>query len=455
MIFKILFIFLLGILVACEDDVRVSSEDSPKLTQSIHVIPEIYFGASYLQFAPVRYKAIDLGEPVHLVAGFSLNEETIDPDIAINYIIKATWTINKETIVNIETDYTFSNAGTYDVILSTIDYLQDTLRDTVTLLVSTPVSIEALYPTDGYNLVDPLDSLGITFSWQTQGIDSWENAYCLLYASRSALTVWSSFIDTVACDKDYTIPGPLYTEDSSVLLDSSIVFYWGVKIHISNNYSYKNQDSTVIRSFATARVGSTLSHLYVPVMHKSISFSLSPEFDVSLINSMGDTIQKQTVKETPALVQFLNVTPQSGIKVLVKEKKLYEFAAESVFVDLNPSSINVLDTLILKDLISPERWPVQTGILDGDSIRFYWMDNGSGINKTKTFVIFDGDTLDYKLDNAIISFKHSGLKSSKIQIEGKDYAGNSTSSLYWEIKRSASSEDSLYIEGPKVSSGEE
>jgi len=151
----------------------------------------------------------------------------------------------------------------------------------------------------------------------------------------------------------------------------------------------------------------------------------------------------------------LNVPPQSGIKVLVKEKKLYEFAAESAFVDLNPSSINVLDTMVLKDLISPERWPVQTRILDGDSIRFYWMDNGSGINTTKTFVIFDGDTLDYKLDNAIISFKHSCLKSSKVQIEGKDYAGNSTSSLYWEIKRSASSEDSLYIEGPKVSSGGE
>jgi hypothetical protein len=432
------------IFFACGEDTRVSTGDMPLLTQAIHVIPETYFGASYLQFAPVRYKTIDQETSMHFVAGYSLNDSTIDPDHAIDYIISATWIINEKSLVNTEIDHTFSEAGTYDVILNTIDYLQDTLRDTVTLRVSSKASIEAVSPADGYNLLNPLDSLGIALSWKVAGIDTWETATCLLYAARTP-NVWSSFIDTVNCNKPYTIKGPFFTGDSSALQDSSLIFYWGVKLHIDEVANLNNVDSSAVRSFRTALVGSSSAHIDVPVMHKSISYLLSPEYQVSLINTAGDTVQQQTITKTPLTVRFSSVPAQPGLKVFIKEKKLTEFASESLYVDAMPSSYNVMDTIILKDPVSPERWPVQTEFSTSDSIKFYIMDNGSGINTNKTFVILNGDTLTYRINNAVIAFLPSCSKACTLYIEGKDYAGNATSSVYWKLNVHG---DSLSLTGP-------
>lgn len=446
----ILFSFFIFAALSCSDDSRVNSEDIPKLTQAIYFIPSAYFGASYQLFTPTRTKIIEQGETAHLVAGLKLNGEALSSDYISDYALNVIWNINGKKYIAEELSATFSDTGNVDIILNTIDFFLDTLRDTLSLMIDAPLQIEQISPADNYNQFDPFDSLGITFSIQTEGIDSWESPVCLLYASHTKEAIWSSFIDTIPCNGNLQIKGPFTKLDSSDLEDSTLTYYWAAKAKISNSNATYDRDSTQIFTFQT-KLTTAKSHLAVPIHFKSLSSARSPKGLISLVDLSGDTLKTDSITQADTIFHFSRITAGDSLQVLLSDATLPEYGTKKISFYLAKASYTTLDTIVLEDKTSPLRFPASSAVASTDSIRFYFYDAGSGTAISSAKVIIDSDTLSYNYTGDIISFKPLCSSTCKLQVSAKDFAGNATSSIFWKLKKGT---DTLFIQGPYSEDGE-
>ena len=78
--------------------------------------------------------------------------------------------------------------------------------------------------------------------------------------------------------------------------------------------------------------------------------------------------------------------------------------------------------------------PVETELHTISAIRFYILDNGSGINASKVQAVMNGDTLETKFEDNILSFENTCQKECNLIISAEDYARNKVPEVYWKIK---------------------
>jgi len=440
--FLILFIL---VLVGCGSDPRVESGDIPELETFIHFVPSSFYGTSYLQFASVRSKEIPQGESGRLVAEIRVDKSSITSDYASDYIQNFIWTINGKNYISSSLTQTFPDTGIFDVILKTVDFFNDTLKDTLSLYVTTPLSVLPKSPENGFNGFHAFDSSGMTFTIQTDGINSWQDVVCELYISTQKSSIWKSLYDTIPCNGSYTIPGPFLSGDSTLLADTTIAFYWAVAAYVPKTEFEFNMDSSAIQVFYSALVGTDSSHLVIPVRYRSLSSGISPQGTLILQNSSGDTIAKRSLSQNPAVFHFNRISPDTLMTVTVFDTALSEYGKIQQSFTLHPSSYLVLDTLDLLDSTPPIRIPAKKRFTYGDSVHFYLYDAGSGISNHSVKVILAGDSLQYNIHGDILSFIPLCPTQCELAVSFRDYAGNASSPIVWNAKRDG---DSLNILGP-------
>ena len=437
-----LFAFILS---GCGSDPRVDSGDVPQLESYIHFVPSSYYGTSYLQFESVRKKEIPQGESGRLVAEIRVDKSSIASDYASDYIQNFIWTIEGKNYISSSLTQAFPDTGIFDVVLKTIDFFNDTLKDTLSLYVTTPLSILPTSPENGFNTFHAFDSSGMTFNVQTDGINSWQDVICELYISTTKSTVWENLYDTIPCNGSYTIPGPFLSGDSSLLADTAVAFYWAVRTYVPETEFEFNIDSSAIQVFYSALVGTDSSHLVIPIRYRSLSSGISPQGILILQNSSGDTIAKKQFSQNPVSFHFNRITPDTLLTVTVFDTTLSEYGKIEQSFALEPSTYFVLDTLDLLDSTPPVRIPAQSRYAYGDSVHFYLYDAGSGISSNSLKVILAGDSLQYNIHGDIVSFIPLCPTQCELIVSLRDYAGNVTSPVVWNAKRDG---DSLNILGP-------
>ena len=172
---KIILFFAFLTLIGCGEDALYSKSETNQIYQSIYIVPEFFSGNSLSNYSSARVQTIDQGQTIKFWASYLINEKAINNDEIANYPIALEWTIGNESYNVPFFTKTFKETGSYDAILTTTDFFQDTLRDTVTIQVNTPIKIKAVSPEDGYNLLDVTDSAGITLHWNISGNDPWED----------------------------------------------------------------------------------------------------------------------------------------------------------------------------------------------------------------------------------------------------------------------------------------
>lgn len=440
-----LFIFFIVCILGCGSDPRFESGSVPKLESFIHFVPQSYYGISYLQFASVRNKEIPQGERGRLVAEIRIDGNSITSDYASDYIQNFIWTINGKSYISSSITQTFPDTGVYDVILKTIDFFSDTLKDTLSLYVTTPLSILPQSPANGFNSFKAFDSTGMTFEIQTTGINSWQNVVCKLYISMQKSAVWESFYDTIPCNGSYTIPGPFLTGDSTLFADSALAFYWAVTANDSDSDLEFNTDSSSIQIFYSALVGTDSSHLVIPVRYRSLSSNVTPHGTLLLQNSKGDTIAQRSIQTNPAVYHLNRIYPDTLLTVTVFDTTLSEYGKIAQSFSLSKSSYFALDTLDLYDSVPPVRIPAKTRFTYGDSVQFYLYDAGSGISQNSLRVVLASDTLQYRIHGDVISFVPYCVFKCDLSISLRDYAGNASSPILWSVKHDG---DSLDVTGP-------
>ena len=120
----------------------------------------------------------------------------------------------------------------------------------------------------------------------------------------------------------------------------------------------------------------------------------------------------------------------------------------SLISECHSCNVRLGDSLVFTDKIPPKASPVKTSLALTDSVRFYFMDSGSGINPTqKKFVIADFDTVTVTYESNILSFANPCRKDCQIRIPVPDNARNRNSELFWRMEPD---KDSLRITGPFV-----
>lgn len=447
---KNIFLFLAFLtLIGCGEDALYSKSETNQINQSIYIVPEFFTGNLLSNYSSARVQTIDQGQTIKFWASYLINEKAINNDEIANYPIALEWTIGNESYNVPFFTKTFKETGSYDAILTTTDFFQDTLRDTVTIQVNTPIKIKAVSPEDGYNLLNVTDSAGITLHWNISGNDPWEDLTCLFYASRFKGSTWENLVDTVKCEEPIIILGPFEQNNLILYHDTSIVYYWGIKV-ITDYGTYPSQrDSTSISSFRTRLKDNPLSIIEVPVKYHKIDQNTSPYTRVDLISASGDTIQSKISLLSQDTFYFKDIPPQNGLIIKATNLILPEYKTESVTMDVIAGSYNVTPEILFIDSIAPERAPLTNLINPEDSIVFKLKDLGSGINAKYIHVILNNDTLEHQFSDTLLSFAPPKLyqchNTCELEIEALDYAANETSLIHWTL----SSKDTFFLlEGP-------
>ena len=233
--------------------------------------------------------------------------------------------------------------------------------------------------------------------------------------------------------------------DSADFRDTSHVFHWRVLAYVPGSENSFDRDSTEIRQFRTTLVGRETSRLTIPIRYKSLSPSVSPSGTVVLSNGRGDVLARATVTENPSVVRFENLTAGDTLRIAVHDSVRTEYGEHSESIYLPKSTDAHLDTILLSDTIPPLRTPKLSRMGSGDSLTFFLYDAGSGISPNSVRVLLGTDTLARSLRGNTVRFLPTCESACPLEVELRDYAGNSASPIFWKLSRSG---DSIDVLGP-------
>lgn len=454
---------LILLLAGCREEALISRTDIQFLQQGILVSfwnDEEHF-VRHTEILDTLY--INQDETVIFTSVYALNGNTISSDSALNLYSSHYWVLEGDSINNTSFEYTFDSTGYRIGILNTIDYTGDTLKDTIHIFVGTPLSITLVTPPLSAG-IEPLSDDYIELNWNITGIDPWESSECTVYAvvaegvSLSKNTHWLDILDSINalsigdCKSGMRLKGPLISEkwlqmNGLDLKDTSLMVYWGVKAtaFTDNGFEEQARDAS---SFSTKFTERRNSVIQVKPIYEGLTPGSKVSTKIVLINAFGDTL-KTISYEKPNEPLNINVQPQSRLRIYAYETKLTDYEANPITIDIpERTMIRLGDSIVFTDKIPPKASPVKTSLALTDSVKFYFMDSGSGINPTqKKFVIADFDTVTVTYESNILSFANPCRKDCQIRIPVPDNARNRNSELFW---RMVPDKDSLRITGPFV-----
>ena len=460
-LFHVAALCLLLLLTSCRDDALISSRDLQSLQQGIL---STTWTENYIRHTKqVDTLYINQGETVLFTAEYALNGETVSQDSANNLYDSHHWEIEGDTIGASSVEYQFDSVGYYLCMLRTVDFAGDTLKDTVHIFVGTPLRISLVAP-PLQSSIDPLSGDYIELNWDVSGIDPWEQSECIIYTaiseniSISPSTQWIDILDSVSplasndCKNGIRLKGPLISEQwlkyyKINLRDSSLVIYWGVRASAYTNNGFQ-EVATDASAFNTLFLGGDSSVIQIKPTYAGLVSGSAISTRIVLVNTLGDTL-KSISYDTLEKNLNIKVKPQSGLRIYAYETKQTDYEAIPITIDVPArTKINLTDSIVFTDKVPPRAAPVKTAFAPTDSVKFYFMDNGSGISQTqKKFVVADYDTVSAMYGNSIISFVNPCRRECKLKIPIPDNAKNRNTELYWRLEPG---KDSLRIFGPFV-----
>lgn len=440
-------LMLLSLLSSCGEESLFSEEDVSTIEQSIFVVPEDFSGQPFLSGSPAKKTYIDINETAKFWAVYSLDGLYLTQRQASDYIQETLWEIENEFIDHTVIMASFDTPGHRQILLHSTDFLNDTITDTLDVFVNTPIGIELLSPMNKYNLVDPLAEEGVYLSWKISGSDSWENSTCSIFASSVKDSVWDNLIEQNDCSKKVQIEGSLVKELDK---DTSLTFYWAVKAANFVDDGFIEIASSPIYQFSTKFIHSDSAVISIPIKYNSLKEQDIVSTQITVVNTLGDTLGVIHQNKPSTTIKF-KVKPQPDLHIFLKEKRRTEYSQDSLRIDVPEASLFAMDTVFFYDSIPPQVAPLKERILSKDSIRFYALDNGSGIDATRTSYIAGSDTLHANFKNSIISFKNPCIRSCTIQVIAFDNAMNQSPETYWNIEIKT---DSTFIYGPFPQKGD-
>ena len=437
-------------LASCGNDYMISQEAVPQLVQHMFVLPDRYAGQPYLYTSPVTTVYLDTSDAVKFWAIYSLNGTYMTTEIAEDHYLSHSWTIDDESYNISPLRYKFPAPGTHRGILQTVDFLGDTLSDTLKIFVNTPISIRAIAPVNGFNLADPEPGSEIELKWELSGVDPWESAKCYAYVSFDAEDVWTENIGEVDCFHGTSL---VATYLSQKLLDkiadgtepdTSVTVYWGVKAALTTSDGFIELDSTDVFHFSTRYIRTEESRIDIPVVYEDLRHS-DIHTVINITNAAGEKLSVLESYKAPVTLHTM-VEAQSAVHISVKDTKSSEYKANDITLNVQPGTQILLDTIRFTDKVQPQVAALAPSKDQRDTVVFYALDNGSGINPKRIFVTANADTLEYTYEKPFIKFRNPCAVTCKVRISVEDYARNVNPRVHWMLKPESNAPEGPYSE---------
>lgn len=432
----------------CSDAIPVSENDTPTLKQHMFVLPDRLTGQPYSYATPTKAVYLDTNETVKFWAAYSINDVYMSSDTADNHFLNHSWTIEDEEYNISPLRFSFKTPGYRMGILQTVDLFSDTLRDTLNIFVNSPIGISIIAPVNGYNQVKPVSNSEVEIRWSISGLDPWEAHSCRIYAAFKKDEVWDHDLGSVNCYEDARFVGPFLTDSLIKYLtehpeqDTSVTIYWGMIAKSYTDDGFQEADSSEIHHFSTQFLHEDSSVIVIPIAYDS-QFLSSLYTQVVITDNKGDTLLVEHKQTNPSTIR-VKVAPQTGIRIYAQELNLTEFVAEPETTNAQTGSLTILDTIRFYDKTQPQVAPRTLishtsgrygGTIMNDSVYFYTLDNGSGINPMKITVTINNDTILHHYTEPFIKFRAPYENNSKIRIHVEDYAHNASPKVYWKFDR--------------------
>lgn len=439
-ILSLLFAIATMFLMSSCSDAEIHSSDTPELSQSIFIVPETFFGEPYKDglYDPAEEFYVNVNEKIRICGIYAIDSEYIPTHQATPYYSSHKWTIDNNETNASSLYHAFDKNGIHKISFETIDILGDTLISHANVYVGTPVTVSLQYPPNRYNQVDGENSSGLELSWKVYGIDPWENSICVIYASYFRDSIWGNPLGETECIGNVDLMGRLNLDinengkEVNHSIDNSTI-YWAVRAITRNKTGQIEQNFSEVFSFSTTLENNKNAIIEVPV---ACMYSQDPEksqLKGAFISATGDTLAKfSKIKANTVIRQTLS--PQSNVKIVICDTVLTEYGCSSMTVNLPPSTKTTTDTLFLQDKVKPNMVPTTTELPTTDQIKFFVLDNGSGINTSKVVAIMNEDTLQTTFESNILSISNTCKKECDLSVYAEDYAKNKAPNTYWKIK---------------------
>lgn len=437
----VIFLYATIMLAGCGKDSLFDASEVSSLEQSIFIVPANYTGLPFIGRSPAKTVYLDTNETIKIWAVYSLDGQYLTQREASSYIQGNFWEVEGESINLTAFRASFDTPGHRQVLLRSIDFLNDTIVDTLEVYVNTPIAVELVSPENKYNQVDPLAEEGVFLSWKISGTDPWENATCSVYASNNKDSVWNTLVEQNDCSQKAQIEGSLV---KNIEKDTSLTFYWAVKAANFVDNNFIEIANSPIYQFSTKFLYSDSAVVVIPILYSGLKEKDSVNTQIILTNSAGDTIKsiQQTKRDTTIR---LKVKAQTGLQVLLKELNRTDYRQAKFKIDVPEASLFLADSVIFYDSIPPQVAPLKGEFPATEEIKFFALDNGSGIDANRVSYVIESDTLQAKYSNSIISFKNPCTSSCMIRVSVFDNAKNQSPEIYWKIDIDG---ETTYIHGP-------
>ncbi|GEM_PF-3241717 len=440
--YLLLHLVFIAILSTCAEPFEQNTEQ--KLSIHLHLVHEELLGTDPYSKEPDSAVAIAVGEQVELWAIPLLENSivTLEASDTLPYR-EAFWTLNGSITSGFRISKIFNEAKTDTAIFHLIEFLGDTIRDTLILYINKPLMIQPLFP-EADQLDLPLYSHeSITFRWELSGVDSWESANVQLRIQKGD----SLYIQSISSNNG---TGSMEVYLPQCEPDSICTYWWNLLAWVESpmGTGATDQDTSSIRLLQSRKQYEVFANMILFVRlgsNKPSPSTILYSIHKDLLDTVYWAIDTITGKATsPALIpgQWL---------IVAKDTLLKEFRADSLEVELQAGIRRDLgEIMILKDVIPPQITALAPYLLQRNSIdtlRFLTSDFGSGL---LAGAIETSWSIESKIYNDTVEFSWNQLTQmdldSAIHITVKDKTGNLNSDCYWRLL--ANTESVAKVTGP-------
>jgi len=410
--------------VSCGENARYEEDSEHRLRQRILFTPKELYGTPPAELSSIRYDTVLTGTTARLWGELSLGDSAIAFEEVEFFLQNSYWVANGDTLKAYGQERTFSEPGLYEATLFAIDYLGDTLRDTITIFVNAPADVELLEPVQGAATIDPQES-SLLFRWKTLGVESWEKPHCSFFIATQPDSVWTGEGIPTPCNSSLTLTGPWNAPS----------YYWGVLLW-TDSTEWDSQVSAV-HHFRTLIPEIDHAQLRIPLglLYKGPASTAH----LRLLDAQGNLLRDSLTAMGETEV-FFDSLPGTNLATLIVEAPLFpEYAPETLQVPLQAKVHFITDTLFLQDKTPPRIWPAQQTFPGSDSLVFYAADLGSGLVLSQFVPKLGDEIIPYNRSGSHVSFRSPCLQlACEVHFEAKDNAGNEYPTQYWKVMTSSS-----------------
>lgn len=424
--------FIASIFNACGSDAKINDHDISLISQAISIkLTKLNgYGETYEIHPQNSTIYADKYDRLKISVKYSVNGRTLSEPEADKYIKKQAWITNYSTSNSSTLDYNLNNSGHSQIIFYSIDNYEDTLKDTLDIYTSEPLSIENPIPENGFNRVSPNLENGVNLLWNVNGIDPWETITCNVYASYDSSTVWDSPIGKTDCKKGTLLKIPSSNKENKLFATTTI--YWGIQAKSSINDNIYSP----IFNFSTKFEQDTTAILTIPISYKDLWETQLVSTTITLVNGTNDTIAKY--HNTNAFTNFsIYVAPQKNLHIYLEEKSLRDFLKQDFTIDIPEAAKYTAPKVEFVDRTPPQLiLNKQTINRSSESVVFTLVDNGSGIstNDIKVSLISEITTsLDFTYSNNLLTFNVPKCANCRLQLDISDKSQNICIKKLWNL----------------------